>query len=98
MHEQELQVLHAILHSRGVVHELVTGSLDSQEILLDGKALLNAHITNCTVHVKTGEFAALDNVNFDNCRMLFHDAADNIRTLVLALQEQGSGEPRRQNR
>jgi hypothetical protein len=97
MNEQELQVLRAVFHSRGVVHQLVTGSLDGQEIMLDGKALINAHITNCIVHVKTGEFTALDNVNFDNCRILFHEAADNIRTLVLALQEQSSGEPRSQN-
>jgi hypothetical protein len=97
MHEQELQVLRAVFQSRGAVHELVTGALEGQEIMLDGKALINAHITNCVVHVKTGEFATLGNVNFDNCRILFHDTADNIRTLVLALQEQSSGEPRSQN-
>jgi hypothetical protein len=92
MHEQELQVLRSVLQTRGAVHELVTGALDGQEIVLDGKALINAQITNCVVHVKTGAFAALGNVNFDHCRILFHDAADNIRNLVLALQGQSSGE------
>jgi hypothetical protein len=98
MNEQALQILRSVFQSRGVIHQLVTGSLDGQEIMLDGKALINAHITNCIVHVKTGEFAAFDNVNFDNCRMLFHDAADNIRTLVLALQGQSSSEPSGQQR
>jgi hypothetical protein len=98
MNEQELSLLRSVLGSRGAVHELITGSLDGQEIILDGKALMNAYITNCLVHVKTGEFAALGNVNFDNCRIIFHEAADNIKNLVVALQGQSSGEPGGQHR
>jgi hypothetical protein len=84
MSQQELDLTRLIFTTRGAVHQLLSGIIDGQEVHLDGKMLFNARLTNCTVHVRTGQFSTYGQCTFEGCQFVFHDAAENIRQLVLA--------------
>ncbi len=88
MSEEELDFARMVLTSRGAIHEAVRGHLDSKEFTLDGKALIEAKITNCKVNVKKGDFDTYGKCIFENNEFVFHGAAANIRNLVLALEKQ----------
>ena len=88
MSKQELDLARLILAARGAVHQLISGEIDGKELDLDGKMLFNAHLKNCTVHVRTGQFSTYGQCGFEGCQFVFHDAAENIKQLVLALNKQ----------
>ena len=88
MSQQELDLTRFVLATRGAVHQLISSDIDGEEVDLDGKMLFNARLSNCTVHVKTGQFSTYGQCGFENCRFVFHDAAENVRQLVLALSKQ----------
>jgi hypothetical protein len=77
-----------VLATRGAVHQRLSGDIDSEEITLDGKMLFNARLTNCIVHVKTGQFSTYGQCGFENCHFRFHDAAENVMKLVQSLSQQ----------
>lgn len=84
---EEIDFARIALSSRGAIHELISEHLDGKEFDLDGKALINAKITNCKVHVHTGNFI-VRNSEIGNNEIFFHDEAANLRSFVLALAEQ----------
>lgn len=90
MSEEEINFARIVLFSRGAVHEPIKGYLDSKEITLDGKALIGARLTNCKIHVHTGDFATFGQNAFEHCEFIFHDAAERIKNLVLSLMSQPS--------
>ncbi len=88
MSQEELTFVRIVLATRGTVHQLISNDIDGEEVHLDGKMLFNTRLTNCTVHVKTGQFSTYGQCGFENCNFVFHDEAKNIRNLLLALSEQ----------
>jgi hypothetical protein len=87
MSENEIDFVRTVLGSRGAIHQPLTGTFDGEEMLLDGKTIINANLKNCTLHLKTGQFSTLGQNSFENCRFVFHDDAAKIRDLVLALEK-----------
>lgn len=85
MASDELELTKIALRTKGNVNQLLTGNIDGEEVNLDGKLLLNAKLTNCTVHVKTGQFSTVGQCGFESCKFVFHDEAENIRKIVLAI-------------
>jgi len=55
---------------------------------MDGKAFINARLTNCKIHVRTGDSTISGPGAFEHCEFFFHDAAEKIRDLVVALSKQ----------
>jgi len=89
--EEELEIARIALATGGTVYEALRGVVDGIEFSLDGKALLNAVVANCHIHVKTGNWemsgCALTNDEFD-----FEDEAAKIKWLVEQVQgSQGAG-------
>ena len=89
MSKEEVDFARMVLTSRGAIHEPIRGHLDGEEFSLDGKALIDARITNCKINVHTGNFVTSACV-FENCEFIFQNAAENIKNLVLALQQQST--------
>jgi len=86
LNQDEMNVARAMLSTGGAIHKVLSGKIADTEVSLDGAALFNAHIDNCTVHVSTGEFIMLGKNNgFSNSKFAFSGAAENIRQLVLQL-------------
>lgn len=84
----EISIARAMLSTGGAIHRILTGSIAGKDVSLDGAAVLNAQIDNCTVQVSTGEFIILGKDNsFTNCNFAFTGAAENIRQLVTRLAE-----------
>jgi len=90
MSKEEIDFARVALSSRGAIHEPIRGYLDAKELTLDGKALIDARLTNCKIHVHTGDFATFGQCGFEHCEFVFHDAAENIKNLVLALSRQST--------
>lgn len=88
MSKEEIDFARIALSSRGAIHEPIRGHLDGEEFILDGKALINARITNCKIHVHTGNFAAYGSSVFENDKFFFYEEAANVKALVLLLSEQ----------
>jgi hypothetical protein len=84
MTEDELVLTRMALLTKGNVNQLITGNIDGEQVNLDGKLLLNARLTNCTVHVKTGQFSLLGECSIEYCKFVFRDEAENIKRLVLS--------------
>jgi len=80
--DEEIGFARLALASRGAIHEQLEGDLDSQEILLDGKVISSARLTNCKIHIKTGKFGFWGQSSFDRCQFFFQDAAENIAQLL----------------
>jgi len=87
MSKEEINFARIVLSSRGAIHEPVRGHLDAEELTIDGKALIDTRLTDCKIHVHTGDFAIFGQCAFENCEFVFHDVAKNIRNL-LALSKQ----------
>lgn len=88
MSKEEIDFARIVLSSRGTIHEPIRGHLDGEEITLDGKALINARITNCDIHVHKGDFATYGDCAMEHCRFFFHDAAERIQNLILSISKQ----------
>ena len=86
--EKERSFLACILMTRGVVHEQLTGCIEGGAISLDGKALVDCNLLNCTIDVARGEFVMLGKTKLENCKIKFSGMAQNVRNLVLKLQGQ----------
>ena len=89
MSQHELAFANLVLSSGGAIHEPISGQVDGQEVSLDGKALINAKLTNCRVYVQTGDFASYGSNTIEGCTFIFHGAAARIKDLVLRLSNQG---------
>jgi len=87
MSADELDFARIVLTTRGSIHTPVRGLIEDQEITLDGKALLSAHVKNCTVHVHSGNFALYGDGRIEGCKFVFHDEAENIRRLIQSLHQ-----------
>lgn len=84
--DDEIDVAQAMLSTGGAIYRVLSGPITRKEISLDGVAVMNAQIDKCTVHVSTGEFVLMGtNNNFRNCEFVFAGSAENIRQLVLRL-------------
>lgn len=88
MNQQEIDFARVVLATRGAVHQLISNDIVGKEVNLDGKMLFNARLSDCTVHVKTGQFSTYGQCGFVNCKFVFHDEAENIRQLLLAFNKQ----------
>jgi hypothetical protein len=88
MNEEERDFARIALSSRGAIHEPIRGHLDAKELTLDGKVLIDARLTNCKIHLHTGNFALLGQCAFESCRFTFHDEAENVRQLALLIERQ----------
>jgi len=88
MSKEEIDFARIVLSSRGAIHEPIRGHLNAKEITMDGKVFINARLTNCKIHVHTGDFAISGPGAFEHCEFFFHDAAKKIRDLVVALSKQ----------
>jgi hypothetical protein len=84
MSETEVEVARIALATHGTIHELITGSIDGEELELDGKAVIGAVVTNCTIKVSSGRWILRDSTIRD-CRFMFAGEAANVRTLVKEL-------------
>jgi len=88
MSKEELDFARMVLSSRSAIHEPTRGHLDGKEFTIDGKALIETRITNCKIHVRKGDFVTHGKCSFENCEFVFHNAAENIKRLVLDLVKQ----------
>ncbi len=80
---EELDFTRIVLATRGVVHQRLSGEIEGQEIVLDGKALHNAHIKHCKITIRTGEFAAYGPDNrLENNQIVFEGPASNVFDLI----------------
>lgn len=82
--DSEIKVARIALASGGSVHRVVTGDVESQEFELDGAAVLDANVKNCTINLTSGRWF-LRGSTFSNCRFQFGGEAANIRSLVQQL-------------
>jgi len=88
MSQDETDFVKIALNSRGKINEPIRGHIDTKEITLDGKALINAKITNCKVHISSGNFVFFGHCEFANCDIRFHDEAETIKNFVEMLYKQ----------
>lgn len=92
LNDDELTVAKWMLSSGGAIHRVLTGSVSGQTVSLDGTAIFNAQISNCTIQLSTGDFAVYGTKNdFLNCTFEFSGAAANIRDLVVKLMNSSAG-------
>lgn len=85
MDDTEIRLAQIALESRGKIHEPVRGIVSNRKLLLDGKVLIDATFLNCEVEVRTGDFASVGEVKFENCVFDLHDSAKQIAILVKSL-------------
>jgi hypothetical protein len=87
MSKSDLELARIALSSGARIHQPIRGHLEHQEFDLDGKALLGAKLTNCTINVRTGDFF-LAGPELAHCQIRFFKPASNVRNLVLMLEGQ----------
>lgn len=80
----DLEFARIALSSGARIHQPIRGHLDGQHLQLDGKALMDAKLTHCTIDVHRGDFV-LAGSELCDCEIRFHGEASNIRNLVLML-------------
>ena len=85
MDKDDLEFARVVLSTKGNIHTPVRGVIDGQEITLDGKALIGAHLKNCKVHIHSGNFALYGGGTIEGCRFYFHGEAANIQHLFQSL-------------
>jgi hypothetical protein len=91
---EELEFVKLVLATHGRIQRPLLGRIEKQEITLDGAALMETEVVDCTVHVSSGNFMGR-NPLFKNCKFIFHGEAENIRQLVVGLlEDQRRGEKR----
>ena len=54
--EPEVEVARVALMTQGSVHEVIKGELKDVAFDLDGKAIIDATVTNCTINISTGRW------------------------------------------
>jgi hypothetical protein len=81
MSDHDMEVARVALASGGSIYRVVTGSVQDEEIDLDGTAVLDAELVRCRINLSTGRWF-LRGSSFDECSFTFHGEAANIRTLV----------------
>lgn len=86
--ETEQKVLRVVIGSRGRLNQPVSGKYEEEEIVLDGKILVNAELSRCKVHVATGEFMRFGECRIANCEIVFHGAAANVHNMTAGLMGQ----------
>ena len=82
-----LAVAALMLSSRGAVHQLIVGAQNGKDLVLDGAALLNVTLTNCKIHVATGEFLPLGPLAMDGCTLHYSGIAASIRQFLVDFDE-----------
>jgi hypothetical protein len=60
----------------------VTGSIQDQELVLDGKAVIDADVRAGTIHIHGGKWLIAGTTKLEHVRFLFHDEAATIRNFV----------------
>lgn len=88
MAREDLEFARFILGTRGRIHEQFRGVHEGEEFTLDGKALFDAKVRGCTIHVNSGAFILAGACEFVGSNFMFHEEAENLRNLVLALISQ----------
>ena len=87
MDDDDVRLASVVMTTHGAVHELITGRIANQRICLDGKAVMNASLEDCTIHRSSGDFLIYGpDTSFTRCAFLFEGPAANLRNLVLQLQ------------
>jgi hypothetical protein len=71
MTQEEIEFARIVLLTHGTIQEQISGHLDSKEIYLDGKVLINARLTRCKIYIKTGDFSQLGQNSFDEGQFFF---------------------------
>jgi hypothetical protein len=87
--DEKATVARIALATGGTVHQLLTGTVTGEEVVLDGKILRDATLKDCTVIVRTGDFALLG-ATMDGCKIQFEGAASNVASMA---QQLGSQRP-----
>ena len=81
MNREDLEFLAMVFSSGGRVHEPIRGLIEGKEFSLDGKAVIDANVKNCTIHIESGDFLTKD-TSYDTCKFIFSGRAANIRNLL----------------
>ena len=63
LNEIETSFARVVFDTQGTINELLTGKIENQEIILDGKVLIDVEIRNCRIGIGTGIFAPIRNVS-----------------------------------
>jgi hypothetical protein len=91
MSNADVELASIIMATHGAVHEVLTGHIVKREITLDGKAITDAKLADCTIHVSSGDFVMYGPTStFTRCSFLFEGHAAMLRDLVLSLVNQDS--------
>lgn len=88
MDDDDVRLASIAMATHGAVHGVITGKVSNQQMRLDGKAVMNASLENCTIHVASGDFLCGPNTVFNQCRFVFEGSAAKIRDLALQLKNQ----------
>ena len=76
----------AMIATRGKIHGILRGVIEGQEVVLDGKALIDCHFRDCTLIVREGSFVCRGRIDIDaGCTLRFANNAENVHTLALGL-------------
>ena len=94
---EDMDFVTFVLATRGRVHLFTTGMVDGQEFPIDGRAIVNAEIQNCTIHVKTGEFI-IRNSHLNGNKFVFYDQAENMRQFLMLLNGQEQSQKEKMDR
>ncbi len=76
--------------ARGAAYQPIRGTFVGEEIDLEGKILINAVLTRCTLHVRSANFLVIGG-GFNDCRFLFYDDIALLRNLILAIEASTKG-------
>lgn len=79
---EELELLRFVVGTKGKVHKVLSGSIESQSVSLDGCLLSNVSLNNCDIQVVSGEFVLGDSVSITNCRFSFYGPAGQIKMIL----------------
>jgi len=89
MDDNDVRLASIVMATHGAVHETITGEIANEEICLDGKAVINATLEDCTIRVSSGDFLIYGpDTSFSRCKFLFEGPAANLRDLVLQIANQ----------
>ena len=81
--QEELEFISYIFGSNGRINQPLRGVIENKEINLDGKALQNATIKNCKIHLHKGDFVFIgSNNNIDRCEFVFHNQAKQMFDII----------------
>jgi len=70
------------LESHGAIHKVITGTITSKDLPLDGALVLNANIINSTLRLETGHFDMAGSNQFVNVIFLCTGPAARIKDLI----------------